>query len=287
MALGPNDLVLGYMSMTRVESLSSFVSASFADRCTAAAAGGFAAIGIVPSVYEDARATGHSDPDMRAMLQNADLVVTEVEVEVPGIVGPSTLDVLAKELGRALEVADVFDAERVFVVGAPGVSVNDLAETFRWVCDRCAEHNRVVALEFMDMPSLSGLADARTALQVVQAAGRDNGGLKVDVYHHINGANDWSQLESLPGECVKAIEFSDMAIPRVSEDYLEDTLHHRRAPGEGDADLVRFVQTMDAIGATCPYTLEVISDEIAKLPPAELGERLGTTTRRVLQAARA
>jgi sugar phosphate isomerase/epimerase len=86
---------------------------------------------------------------------------------------------------------------------------------------------------------------------------------------------------------VAAIEFSDFCIPRVADDYFEDTLHHRRAPGEGDADLVRFVRTMDAIGAKCPYTLEVISDEIVSLAPAELGERLGRTARSVLETARA
>ena len=224
---------------------------------------------------------------MRAMLQGAGLVVTEVEVVPPHIPGPSDRDAFALELDRALEVADVFGAERIFVVGGAGVSVADLTVTFGWVCDRCAEHNRVVALEFMDIPSLSALPDARAALEVVQRSGRDNGGLKIDVYHHVQGSNDWSQLESLPGELVVAIEFTDFAIPRLVEDYLEDTLHHRRAPGEGNADLARFVRTMDAIGATCPYTLEVISDEIVKLPPTELGQRLGTTTRRVLEAARA
>ncbi len=287
MALGPNDLVLGYMSMTHVDPSWNFTSASFEDRCIAAAAGGFAAIGIVPSVYHEARAAGHSDAELRAMLKDRGLVVTEVEMERLSIPARSELGALAKELDYTLEVADVFGAERIFVVAAPGVSVADLADMFGWVCDRCAEQNRTVALEFMDIPSLSSLPDARSALEVVQRAGRDNGGLKVDVYHHINGANDWSQLESLPSEFVGAIEFSDTAIPRVAEDYLEDTLHHRRAPGEGDGDLVRFVRTMDAIGATCPYTLEVISDEIVTLPPVELGQRLGTSSRRVLDAARA
>jgi hypothetical protein len=58
-------------------------------------------------------------------------------------------------------------------------------------------------------------------------------------------------------------------------------------PGEGDADLVRFVRTMDAIGASCAYSVEVISREIVELSPVELGERLGNASRRVLEAARA
>jgi sugar phosphate isomerase/epimerase len=288
MALGPNDMVLGYMSMTRIEPPWPpwrLIAASFEERCTAAAAGGFAGIGIIPSAYDETRALGHSDAVMRAMLDDRDLVVAEVEAAFP-LPGRAGLDALGKELDHVLEVADVFDAERVFFVAAPGVSIDDLAATFGWVCDRCAQHDLIVALEFMDIPSLSGLPDAATALQVVQAAGRANGGLLIDAYHQIRGSNDWSQLESVDGGQVAAIQLTDLAIPRVADDYLEDTIQHRRLPGEGDADLIRFVRTLDAIGATCPYSIEVSAEETVKLPATELGERLGTATRHVLEVAR-
>ncbi len=222
---------------------------------------------------------------MRAMLSERGLVVAEVEAALP-IPGPAGLDLVAPKLDHVLEVADVFGAERVFFVASPGVPVGDLASAFGWVCDRCAEHGVLAALEFMDIPSLSGLPDAATALEVVQAADRANGGLLVDTYHQINGSNDWSQLESLPGELVAAIQITDAAVPPVVDDYLEDTVHHRRLPGQGDIDLLRFVRTMDAIGATCPYSVEVGPDELGELPPTQLGELLGTTTRSVLTAAR-
>jgi sugar phosphate isomerase/epimerase len=261
------------------------VNASFADRCAAAVAGGFAAVGIVPSVYEEARAAGLSDDDLRGMVREAGLVVSEVEMQHQ-IPAPSRHDELAAELERTLTVAAVFDAPRIFVVGGPDVPPDELVGPLGWVCDRCAQDDRAVALEFMQIPALSQIPDARTALQVVEATGRDNAGLKVDIYHHVNGSDDWSQLEALPGERVVAIELNDFCVPRAGADYLDDTLHHRRAPGEGDADLVRFVRTMDAIGASCPYTLEVISDDLVALPPQELGARLGTATRRVFAAAR-
>ena len=94
MTLGREDLVLGYMSMTHAETPPDgewrFTNASFADRCAAAVAGGFSALGIVPSVYEDARAAGLTDDDLRAMLRDAGLVVTEVEMQhqIPGAGAP-------------------------------------------------------------------------------------------------------------------------------------------------------------------------------------------------------
>jgi sugar phosphate isomerase/epimerase len=289
MTLGRDDLVLGYMTMTRNETPADgswrFTNAPFEDRCAAAVAGGFAALGIVPSVYEDARAAGLLDADLRAMLRDAGLVVSEVEMQHQ-IPGPSRHDELAAEVEYTLSVAAVFDAPRIFVVGGADVPPDELVGPFGWICDRCAQDGRVVALEFMQIPELSQIPDARTALRVVEAAGHDNGGLKVDIYHQINGSNDWSQLEEVPGDRVICIELNDFSIPRVGRNYLDDTMHHRLAPGEGDADVVRFVQTMDAIGATCPYTLEVISDELVALPAAELGERLGNATRRVFDAAR-
>jgi sugar phosphate isomerase/epimerase len=285
MPLGPNDLVLSYMAMTRFEPPWTFIHSSWQDRCTAARAGGFAAIGITPDLYDEARAAGQSDDDLKAMLREAGIGVGEVEGLALPV--PAERDTAARELDRMLAVAELFSADRVFVTGGPDMPEDDLAEMFGWVCDHCAELGLPVAIEFMTIPGLTTvLPDARSALRIIEAAGRDNGGMVVDLYHHVNGANDWSQLEELPGDSVKGIQFDDTAIPRVVEDYFEDTLHHRRAPGEGDADVVRFVRIMDAIGADCPYSTEVINDEIVALPPVELGERLGSASRRVMQQAR-
>jgi sugar phosphate isomerase/epimerase len=186
-----------------------------------------------------------------------------------------------------LHVADLFDADRLFFAADANVPEDDLVEMFGWACDRAAELGLPSAIEFMNIPGLSeSIPDARTALRIVDAAGRDNGGVVVDLYHHVNGANDWTQLEELPGERVKGIQFDDTAIPRIADSYMEDTLHHRRAPGEGDADTMRFVRTMDAIGADCPYSIEVINDEIVALEPEALGRRLGSTSRKVMDEAR-
>jgi sugar phosphate isomerase/epimerase len=82
------------------------------------------------------------------------------------------------------------------------------------------------------------------------------------------------------------IQFSDFDPGELVGDYLTDTIHHRRTPGEGTLDLPRFVSTLDAGGVTCAYSVEVFSDELATLRPEVVGRRLGEGTRRVLAAAR-
>ncbi len=285
MALGPNDLVLSYMAMTRVEPPWKFFGASFEDRCIAGAAGGFAGIGIVPVVYDEARAAGYSDADLRAMLGDYGLVLGEVEAPAP-LPPPSEKQSAHAVLDHTLEVANALDAERVLLVTASGMSEAEAAEIFGWACDRCAEHGLLAGIEYVSVPTLTSVGDAPTAVRVVQAAGRRNGGVTVDSCHHFNGSNDWSELEAIPGELVVAIQFDDTNIPRIEPDWVEGMPHQRMAPGEGDADLVRFVRTMDAIGANCPYSIEVINDEIVRLSPTALGERLGDTTRQVLELAR-
>jgi sugar phosphate isomerase/epimerase len=219
------------------------------------------------------------------MLSDRGLVVAEVEAPVT-LPAPSEKQSVQGVLDHTLEVAELFGAERVLLVTAPGMSEAEAAEMFGWGCDRAAEHGLLASIEYVSTANISGVRDAPTAVRVAQAAGRPNGGITVDSCHHFNGSNDWRELESIPGELVVAIQFDDTAIPRVEPNWVEGTPHQRMAPGEGDADLVRFVRTMDAIGANCPYSIEVINDEIVRLPPTALGERLGSTSREVLDLAR-
>jgi sugar phosphate isomerase/epimerase len=285
MALGPNDLVLSCMAMMRVEPPWKLFGAPFEDRCIAAAAGGFAGIGIHPVVYDDARQAGHSDVELHAMLTDRGLVVAEVDLPRT-LPPPSEKESVREVLDHTLEVADLFGAERVLFATARGMSEAESAEIFGWACDLCAERGLLATLEYVAGDTHSSLCDAPAALRVVQAAGRPNSGITVDSCHHFHGTNDWNDLESLPGELVCSIHFADTKIPRVEPNWVEGMPHQRMAPGEGDGDLVRFVRTMDAIGANCPYSIEVINDEIVRLAPTALGERLGSTTRQVLDLVR-
>jgi sugar phosphate isomerase/epimerase len=283
--LGPGDLVLPHFAMIDVEPGPTFVSRSFADRCVAAANGGFRGIGITHQLYQAEWDAGRSDAELVDLAHEHGVVVSEVESV--GMPGPAARDDLDRTLDAVLHVADVFGATRFFVIPVAGVGFEDHVETFQWLCARCAQHGVSVGIEFMDLAQVSAVRDLDSASRVVDAADQPNGGLCLDTYHYFNSSSTWEQLEQLDGDRVVMVQLSDGRIPRTAPDYLSDTLHHRLPPGDGDFDLERFVRVMDAIGARCPYSLEVLNDELRTMEPSAMGEMLGAAGRRVLAAVRA
>jgi sugar phosphate isomerase/epimerase len=285
MTLGPDDMILPEMAMVTVHPQMRFEGRPFEERCEAAMAGGFAGLGLSLASYRAEREGGRSDADLTAILRNCGLVISEIEsISMPG---PDMRDDFRQSVEAILEMADLFGADHFFVVAADLVPLESHIETFAWLCDQCAAHNLQVGIEFMDIPYVSGARDLQSGLRIALGAGRPNGGLMVDTYHFFNGPSDWRDLETLDGARVKGIQMSDGTVPRTAPDYIEDTLHFRAPPGEGQFDLVRFVRTMDTIGSPMPYSVEVIDDDLQGLPAVDAGRRLGAATRGILQAARA
>ena len=96
-------------------------------------------------------------------------------------------------------MADAFGSHVVNVgdIGMPEdlAAMDDVIEGFAGLCDRAAEHGLLVALEFLPW---SGIPDVATAWRIVDAAGRANGGLLVDTWHHLRGVADDDALRARP-----------------------------------------------------------------------------------------
>jgi sugar phosphate isomerase/epimerase len=85
---------------------------------------------------------------------------------------------------------------------------------------------------------------------------------------------------------VFGVQLSDA--PREAEaNLLDETMHRRLLPGDGDGDVAGFVRLLDEIGAKAPIGVEVISDQLAALAPEEAARRAGSAARTVLARARA
>ena len=54
---------------------------------------------------------------------------------------------------------------------------------------------------------------------------------------------------------------------------MNDTLRHRRMPGEGDFDLAGVLPIVAGKDGVGPAGIEVLSEEIWRLPPAEIGRK--------------
>ena len=281
-AHGTTDLVLAQGTLR---------GAGFRDRVGAAAAAGFAGIGLATRAYARLREQGWSDAALGAVLDDAGVRLVEVEgllgfssggeVRAGVLAGRRYADPAAERL--AFDMADAFGVRHLTVTSAfDGVLEPDAAAAFAGLCDRAAEHGLLVALEPM---ACSTVPDLAAAVRLVADAGRPNGGLCVDSWHLYRGGGDERQLRDVPAELVLVVQLDDGPVRPVDPDYLVDTLHHRQLPGGGELPLPAFLAALAWAGVRAPVSVEVLSDELDLLPPAEAALLAADATRRVLRAA--
>ena len=274
--LGPDDLVLCSGTLRR---------ASLAEKCAAAVAGGFGALTLWPEDVARARSEGLALADVRRLITDHGLEVADLdpllrwlpdEVIPPGIPAATEGEFYAIADGvgaRSLNVAQGFGAR---------VDVDRAAEALAGVCDRAREHGLLVTLEYLPW---SGIPDARTALAIVERAGRANATLMIDTWHSFRGATDGAQLEALPGARVGSVQLND-APAQPAANLVTETLEARLLPGEGAIPIVRWLRILDRIGSRAPLGVEVFSRALDALPPVEVGRRCGAAARTVIAAAR-
>jgi sugar phosphate isomerase/epimerase len=255
--------------------------ASFQQRLEAASAAGYAGIGLRPSHYQAARAEGRSETDLRRLLEDHGLELTEI-----GFLADwwESGDLAARSRAhedQLYRLKESLGGRHMMLIGGPLREPVDLvAERFAAVCDRALDHGLLVGLEFLPW---TDTADAGLAWQIAKASGRRNGGVVLDTWHHFRGAADNDLIRAIPADRVVAIQFSDGERQRVGAD-LEDTFKRRRLPGEGDFDLRSFLVTVTGMGVTAPVGVEVLSDELRKLGPRESARRAADATRQVFAA---
>src|SRR4029077_8050861 len=106
-------------------------------------------------------------------------------------------------------------------------------------------------------------------------------GIAIDSWHFTRSNGDLDELRALPGTLVKSVQLNDGPLAPEA-DMMEATLHERRLPGDGEFDLTGLIAALDAIGADAPFGVEVFSDELDALSPADAARRAAIATRRVI-----
>ena len=266
------DLVWSHFSRPRF--------GGFDERVAAAAAAGFAGIGLFAPEYERLRdEEGRSAKEIGRQLADHGLVLAEVET----VHGWASEGTAAEECRRredlAYELADELGCRYLQAVGSYDGSIADAAERFAALCDRAAAHGLLVGLEWLPFTNITTAADAQT---IVEAAGRPNGGYCVDIWHHRRGADDESLIRALPGDRVFAVQMNDGARQPALDDYKADCMANRVPPGEGEFDCAGFVRLLAEIGVRAPISLEVCSTELWAAPAAEAARRAADGMRAVL-----
>ncbi|MEX1106225.1 MAG: TIM barrel protein [Ilumatobacteraceae bacterium] len=253
----PRDVVLAHFSVR---------DASFPDRCAAANTAGFDGIGLYIGEYSRLRAEGHSDDDLLAVLAEHDMRVAEVEA----------LPIFADDqIEPFLHLCATFRPDRIQVIPPFRGEVDRVAagDWLAAVADRVGRFGTTLAIEFLPF---TDIADAAAAVELVERAGRPNVGLCVDSWHVFRGAGLLS-LVGLDPAMVASVQFNDGPLEPVLADYVQDCLHHRETPGEGEFDLRGFLELLPA---DVPISIEVPDDDLDALTPLEAaGVLMGETQR--------
>ena len=282
MSLGPSDLVLCAGTVPQ---------AGFVERCAVAAEAGFSGVSVFLDDLKRARMEGSSDADLVAVLRDHGLAVAELDpllnwmpgTELGGDASAEGQGFFGYREADFYAAADLLGARSInAVLYAEEEQPRDaIAEAFAGVCDRAREHGLLVHLEFLPWTQVR---DLPSALAIVAAAGRANGGVLLDAWHHFRGGVTNEAIEPA-AERVLAIQLDD-APARAEADPVGETMLRRLLPGAGDIDLVEIVRRLDAGGCRAPVGVEVFSSELQKLPAAEAARRAADATRAVLAEAR-
>jgi sugar phosphate isomerase/epimerase len=94
-------------------------------------------------------------------------------------------------------------------------------------------------------------------------------------------------LAAIPGQKIFEVQLADARHALSAPTLLDDLLHHRLLPGEGEFDLARIVRQLKAQGAWRSIGPEVFADWIDGLPAIEVGQRCSTAMAGLMPAGRA
>lgn len=243
----------------------------FRTQVEAAARAGFQAITTWPNIWRHARERQClSLRDMRTLLDDNGLVLTEIEGIRDWPPGNETLDVCAELAGQTV-VAMLLDP-------AP----YDLAqEVERFVGFAEAAQSRGLrpAIEFV---AFGGIADAATAWRVIEQSGSAEAGIVIDLCHHVRSGGDDAALLAIPPERIVSVQIADG--PAIAPpDLLEEATYGRMWPGEGAFDISGFVAMLASRGVRANGGLELYHRDFAAREPEEVIRQLAVAGRLHLQ----
>jgi sugar phosphate isomerase/epimerase len=137
-------------------------------------------------------------------------------------------------------------------VGAP--IDDELCDTFSMVCDMLAAVGARPAIEYLPFTPANSIATARTLINHV---GTDRARILFDTWHHFRGPDDDADLEAASADLIAYIQFDD-ARPMISDDLVDETIHRRTFPGEGEFDLQGYSDRIRAKGWDGVVSVEIL-----------------------------
>ena len=251
----------------------------FRVQAAAAAAAGFDSVTIWPNIWRHARRRDSLTlADMRAILDDSGLTLTDVDGCFDWVPVSSEPERIGGPLRRRVDREEHFEV-CVALGGTTVVAVHltdaglDLGrdvEGFAALCDDAASRGLRVALEFFPF---SNVPDLRTAWRIVSEAGRPNGGLVVDLGHHVRSGRDDELLARIPSDRIYTVQLADGPADAPA-DLAHEAMYHRMMPGTGEFGVTAFVSMLDAMGVRAPCGPELYARSFDERPAREVAGEL-------------
>ena len=246
----------------------------FRDRCEEAARAGFSGIGIWHADLEHVLAT-RTLGEMKQILADNGLEYLELEFLTDWFIDSGDKRRKAADARRRLllEAGGVLEPHHIKVGNLTGTpcAIGKVTEEFAALCAEAARHTAAkIVYEFM--PFDANVRSVAGALAVVAGAGAVNGGIAIDTWHLGKLRIPPDRLGQIPPRFLSWIELSDGQLADLP-DLSDETLNHRKLPGEGELGVDRYAAAGQAAGYGGPWGVEVLSAELRNLPMREMYRR--------------
>ena len=265
----------------------------FQDHVRAAAAGGCTSLAIAATTYAEARDSGLSVSDMKTMAGDHGVTIRHLDTLATWAPVQINLGDFDDEMNRrwstpvedGLNICAELGLTQILAT-APylkdGVPLAQLIDGFGDLCARAAKLGVWVDLEPMPFFGCPTVADAWA---VVGGAAQPNSGIMMDSWHFFRAGQTLECLADIPGHCFRTMQLSDAPRAKTAEAQWEETVNHRRWPGQGELPLVEFIRAVWAKGSLAAVGQEVFSLEADGMDAETAGRIAGETTRSILRAA--
>jgi sugar phosphate isomerase/epimerase len=245
----------------------------FKDRVEEAAKAGFKGIGIWHTDLEHIM-LHRPLKDMKLILDDNDMKYVELEFLTDWFLDGERKRESDSRKRRLLEAAGVLHAKHIKVgdfYNTP-CSMSRIVESFAALCKEAEKVGTTIGFELMGSSMINHLKDALT---MIETAGVQNGGIILDIIQVVNLGISYEEVSRIPLKYLINIELNDGTLPG-SRNY--DPSRARRFCGEGEFDIKGLINCVQNMGYVGPWAVEVMSEELAKLPLEELNTRAFRST---------
>ena len=267
-------------------------SNSFEDLVRAANLGGFDAISLMATFYEDALSRGLTINDMEIILNDNGIVIAEVDALLSWLPGSAPekqaskyeWENYSKNEELFFDMATSLGARSINIAQAwgPQLPIEEVSEAFSILCEKAIKYDLLISLEFLPW---SGIPNLDSAYEIIKYANQPNGGLMIDTWHHHRSGGSVEDLLVIPGNKIISTQINGVLKDKW-EDIVQETISARLLPDEGVNDVIGFIKNLDLIKSKAPIGVEIFSEELYKLPKEEIGKITGYSVKKVVDKAR-